>query len=296
MNCTTNPSALVGVVTADGTIFNSSNSLFVNQAYNTTDGTWIVAASRTRPETGFSGDGLAFTMNYRLDSLTSSPVNCTVIALDMDGNDLPFDMVNTTFTPADAPVEATGGSEEPPTLDEEPLPTNVPTLEPTIAPTEEQPTEVPSTVTPVENTVTLSGTAAYQLHADNLGIEVQLFSNGQVIDETLTDSEGNYTFNNVALGDYLVEASATGHLPVARQITLDASGQSFVLDRLTLIAGDIDDSGSIDLADASLIGANFGLEGSLFPPGDLNTDNIINISDLVIIGANFGLNGVITLP
>ena len=149
---------------------------------------------------------------------------------------------------------------------------------------------------PVENTVTLSGTAAYQLHADSLGIKVQLLSNGGVIDETSTDSEGNYTFNNVVAGEYLVEASATGHLPVARQITLDVSGQLYVLDRLTLVAGDIDDNGSIDLADASLIGANFGLTGSLFPPGDLNTDNIINISDLVIIGANFGLKGIITLP
>ena len=97
MICTTNPDALVGVAATDGAIFSSSNSLFVNQAYNATDGTWIVAASRTRPETGFSGDGLAFTMNYRLDSLASSSVNCSAIALDMNGNDLPFDVVNTSL-------------------------------------------------------------------------------------------------------------------------------------------------------------------------------------------------------
>jgi hypothetical protein len=303
LNCTTNPQILNGLAGSGGSIFTSSNSLFANQAYNTTDGSWVVAASRMRPETGFTGNGVALTMNYRLLSLVTSPITCTAIVLDSSGHQLPFEVVGTSFTPAASsegtvvvPTLVPTDMGELPGPETEPLPTEVPTLEPTIAPVEVTPTLPPPSPSPIANTATVSGTVAYQIRLESLGINVQLLANDQLVAETVADAEGNYSFNNVAPGQYIVKASGSGHLPVARPITVDAAGQPFVLDRLTLVAGDIDDSAAIDLGDAGLIGANFGLEGSLFPPADLNTDNQINILDLVVIGANFGLSGLITVP
>ena len=65
----------------------------------------------------------------------------------------------------------------------------------------------------------------------------------------------------------------------------------------TLRAGDTDQNGAIDLQDAALIGANFGIT---VPPApsetDLNGDGVVNISDLVLVGGNFGLTGALTTP
>ncbi|HNS62590.1 MAG TPA: hypothetical protein PKK96_16450, partial [Anaerolineales bacterium] len=58
-----------------------------------------------------------------------------------------------------------------------------------------------------------------------------------------------------------------------------------------LLAGDIDDDGSIDQFDAMTIGFSYGTSE---PPGaDLNNDGIINILDLEALAKNYRKTGPI---
>ena len=80
-------------------------------------------------------------------------------------------------------------------------------------------------------------------------------------------------------------------------VTVDADGQSVDVGVITLPAGDTDNSGTVDIADAGLIGANFGVDVPPAPAdADLNMDAIIDIRDLVLVGGNFGKIGPVTVP
>jgi hypothetical protein len=148
----------------------------------------------------------------------------------------------------------------------------------------------------VLNTGSITGLAAYQTLTDNIGIQVQLLANDVVVSELTTDTTGGYSFSNLAPGSYIVKVIAPQHLTAAQTINVEPTGQVVTLERLTLMAGDTDDNGVIDLTDAGMIGANYGLDAALVPLADLNRDNIINIGDLVIIGINFGLSWTPTAP
>jgi hypothetical protein len=141
---------------------------------------------------------------------------------------------------------------------------------------------------------TISGLVVYQSRSSNEGIRIQLLQESTLISEAMTNQDGSYQFADVPAGSYLVQAAAPQHLTIVRNIQL--SEQALDLGTDTLIAGDVDDNSVIDIVDAGLIGANFGLESLLFPNGDLNRDTTIDISDLVLVGSNFGLAGPIVVP
>jgi hypothetical protein len=60
-----------------------------------------------------------------------------------------------------------------------------------------------------------------------------------------------------------------------------------------LKGGSVSGDDGIDIGDAALVAANFGL---VVPPGDvradINGDGIVNVQDLAILGSNYGLSGV----
>ena len=75
--------------------------------------------------------------------------------------------------------------------------------------------------------------------------------------------------------------------------TASDSGDADALTELadvTLLAGDIDDDGLIDITDAVAIGAVFNNssppEARLIP--DLNIDGVVDILDLILMSANYG--------
>ncbi|MFC1975395.1 cohesin domain-containing protein [Chloroflexota bacterium] len=104
---------------------------------------------------------------------------------------------------------------------------------------------------------------------------------------TVTDANGDFLIEDAPADTYSLTANSAGFLAAA------CTGVEHVADALTtladttLLAGDIDDSGTIDITDAVAIGSAFGST----EPGeisDLNADGVVDILDLILMSVNFG--------
>ena len=56
----------------------------------------------------------------------------------------------------------------------------------------------------------------------------------------------------------------------------------------TVLLGDANDDGTVDLLDLDILGTNFGTSPATFAQGDFNNDNVVDLLDLDILGTNFG--------
>ncbi len=103
---------------------------------------------------------------------------------------------------------------------------------------------------------------------------------------TTTDATGDFSFAGVEFGTYNFKANSPGFLAATCESVVHDTDLT-VLNAVVLLAGDIDDSGQIDVTDAVAIGAVFGST----TPGevaDLNADNVVDILDLILMAVNFG--------
>ncbi len=89
-----------------------------------------------------------------------------------------------------------------------------------------------------------------------------------------------------------VSANMTGHLKCSNTVDLldtgavtDVTTKVGVSGTITLLAGDANDDGAIEIDDATAIGANFNAPVS--DDRDINGDNVLNILDLVHVGRNY---------
>ncbi len=297
LTCQVNPSVLTGAGLLKGDGFNDSNSFVIDQGYQA-DGSWTIATSRLAPNPAISGNILAMTLGYSVVGAGTSGVECVALAVDANGNELPITVINSSFT-GNGPV-----------VTEEPTATATTPVEPTVEPTQtleptltETPTVEPTvTVMPTETTVpttgSVSGAAVYQGSKDATGITVQLLaSDGSVVNEQPVTGDGQFSFSNVAAGSYVVSASGAGYLTTTYNVTVTDDPQGVNVGTLTLKAGDIDGNGTVDLADAGFIGANFNQPVPPAPEAaDLNHDGKIDVRDLVLLGANFGMTGPVVQP
>jgi hypothetical protein len=279
--CAVDPTVLAGVARSDGDGFNAKNSFFVDNGFKS-DGKWTVAASRLQPNPAITGNAVAFKLTYNVLKAAATPVNCSVMAVDVNGKVMNLQVINGSFGGAvptqDTPV---------PTL----LPTEVVITPPPGAPT-------PEKTPPPSGAATISGVAQYQNRPDNAGIKVQVFSAADTtkpLAEVTTQADGAYTFTDVPAGSYGLLLSAGDHLMVGKAVTVGADGQSVDVGALVLPAGDTNGDNQIDLADASLIGANFSVSVPPAPAAaDINADKAVDVRDLVLIGGNFGMKGPVT--
>jgi N-acetylneuraminic acid mutarotase len=132
---------------------------------------------------------------------------------------------------------------------------------------------------------TISGIAKYQGRLVHAGITVT--ATGSVTRTATTNSTGNYTITQLKGGGYNIQAAATGYLPNCTTII-----NVTTLPDTVLKGGDANNDGAINIGDATLVAANFGLQ---VPPADvradINGDVKVNIQDLAILGGNYSLSG-----
>ena len=104
---------------------------------------------------------------------------------------------------------------------------------------------------------------------------------------TATEFNGDFLISDAPADTYTVTARSPGFLAAACADVVHTSEALTSLESVSLLAGDIDDSGEIDITDAVAIGGVFGST----TPGevaDLNADGIVDILDLVLMAVNFG--------
>jgi hypothetical protein len=266
--CVVDPAVLRGMAYTGADGFNADNAVFIDQTFGA-DGLWPIAATRLNPNPPINGDALAFSLSYTVESDGSTPVVCEAIGVDRDGRDVLLNIQHGSFNGAPTIVQPT-------------LPPATPTATPL------PPTATP-TVQPGGRSAIL-GTASYPNAPDNAGITVELLDmSGALLAQVVTTAEGTYRFNDVSVGRYALRFSAPLALTVYRAADVTADGTVVNLNVDVLPMGDSDASGRIDLLDATLLGANYGVSGDLVPTADLNRDGVIDIRDLVLMGSSFGL-------
>ncbi|MBI1279889.1 MAG: family 16 glycosylhydrolase [Anaerolineaceae bacterium] len=272
VECQVDPTMLSGTSYKDGEIFTSANSFIVDAGYQS-DGSWSVASSLLNPAPAFNGDGTAFSLNFKVLKAGQTNVACTVLAVDANGNQLPLTVVNGHIISTEGPVQPT---RVPPIFTaipatDVPLPTITPTLEPTLTP-------MPGAI---------SGVVKYEKRDNQTGIAVTVLLVGTPFLQSQTNADGSFRFDNLPAGQYTVQFRAAGYL--TSTTTVDVHEGQCVTVQVTLVAGDIDGNGMVDLTDAGFIGANYRVQVPPAPSvADLNADGVINLVDLVLVGKNFG--------
>lgn len=262
-DCQVDPNVMSASGFDSGDAFTLVDSFYVGNTvndFNVTTGEWLVATSRLQPAPAFAGNGTAFTMRYTAKQNGTPQPNCTVLAVDSNGQVLPLVVLQ--------------GSQAP-TQPEAP----------------QQPTPA---VTPQPGTLKgISGIVKYQSRPDSSGIKVELLDLSQnVLGESLTAQDGGYSLSDIASGEYTLRFSAPQHLVLLRPITVGAPDAPVTVEANRLVAGDIDENGSIDIIDAMFVASNLGLDAiPEIAYVDLNADSVINVRDLVLIGSNFGIVG-----
>ncbi|MBZ0297681.1 MAG: DUF5060 domain-containing protein [Anaerolineae bacterium] len=291
--CTVSPGSLVASGFAEGDLFNSSNSLLVGnraEAFNASTGQWLAAATRTSPNPAITGDGIAYTLRYSIQTASNIAFNCSAFGVNANGVRMPLAVVSTSSVPElVATPEATAVSPE--------TQTPVPTLAYTETPPPAAAQEVVIPTSTVMMAGTLSGLAVYQNRPDNAGITVELFDESQkMVAQTVTSVEGAYSFNMVTSGTYALRYMAQQHVTLVQVVVVETDEQSLDLGQVILRAGDVNDDGIVDLVDASFVGANYGQD--VMPEiayVDLNGDGLINVGDLAMVGGNYGITGPLIL-
>jgi hypothetical protein len=136
----------------------------------------------------------------------------------------------------------------------------------------------------------IDGQVTYQGRSNHSGIEVT--ATGIVTRSATSDASGNFAINTLKTdSSYAIRASSAGYLSSCTSASA-TSGQTTTLPATVLKGGNANGNDAIDIGDATLIAANFGLHA---PPADIradiNGDGVIDVRDLAILGGNYGLSG-----
>lgn len=103
--------------------------------------------------------------------------------------------------------------------------------------------------------------------------------------------ESDLTFEiAIVPGVYTCTAHKARFLTARRTGILVEPGQRVELPPVKLAAGDVNGDGAVEVGDASLVAANFGIAKAT--TADVNRDGAVNVFDLVLVSSNFGMRGV----
>ncbi len=107
---------------------------------------------------------------------------------------------------------------------------------------------------------------------------------------TVSDSKGDFSFNDIDFGVYTLTANSPGFL-AATCVDVSHTAGNTLLQNSILLAGDIDDNGIVDVVDAVAIGTALG-NSTAGEVVDLNSDNGVDILDLILLSVNFNQTSV----
>lgn len=107
-----------------------------------------------------------------------------------------------------------------------------------------------------DETGSISGKITYTCNSTGIAdATVDLTQGGSIIDTTTTDGNGDYSFPDVTVGDYDVNASKAGFWDNSSGTTVNSSEMSTV-DMMLWLKGDLNNNGRVDGGDAAKI-ANY---------------------------------------
>lgn len=142
-------------------------------------------------------------------------------------------------------------------------------------------------ITPISPRPSVTGIVNLERRDSAVGVIVQLSG----LPTAVTKSDGSYSIESVPPGTYTVQAYAPGYLVAERQGVQILPGHTISLPPLTLVGGDGNGDGRIDLLDLTLVARNYGL----CPPpdgwADITQDGCVNLTDLVLVAQNYGRTG-----
>ena len=143
----------------------------------------------------------------------------------------------------------------------------------------------------------ISGKITLPDRTDHSDIEVTI--EGPVEKSVLSGASGQFKFDGLEQGDYLIRAAAPLHLPHCTTVTVNQE-QIIALPPAVLLGGDTDDNGEINIHDFTVIGSNLDLTAQTIPAmnprADINGDGRVNDQDLSILNDNFGQAGCQAWP
>ncbi len=100
-----------------------------------------------------------------------------------------------------------------------------------------------------------------------------------------TDATNRLLLTAVPDGSHTVAVQKPGYLRAERSGMVVVEAQTTMLPDVTLLGGDANNDGVINIADLVMAASQF---GSPSPDADINADGVVNILDLTLIGINYG--------
>jgi len=137
-------------------------------------------------------------------------------------------------------------------------------------------------VTVSSNQATLAGTVLLEGRSDHSGTVVALDGGPTVT----TGSDGSYSFDTTA-GTHTLTFTHTAYLS-ATTTASGVAGTTVTVPTVTLLGGDVNGDGHIDILDLVAVASQFGSSSPSPATADINNDGTVDIVDIVLVAKNFG--------
>jgi len=125
--------------------------------------------------------------------------------------------------------------------------------------------------------------------ASGITVEARETSGGTLVDTQLTDAAGAFSFDLPA-DTYNISAVRSSFLTTEYAGLVVNAGDTTDIGTGTILGGDINNNGTINITDIASMAAVFGTADAA---SDLNGDGTVNITDVASAGASFGLSSPI---
>jgi hypothetical protein len=264
--CTYNAGLVEKSNIAAANLFGADPAVAIHDPQN---GTFIVAVAGTNSNRA-TASGPAFTFSAKGIQAGQSQIQCT--ARVSKGDNVPIDL------------PATGASLTILGVDPSPTPFDPPTSTPSdhIHPT--------ATNTPPGSpmpTLSPNGSLIGQVVAGKPVTVSLLDANNVTITSVIANPDGTFSLTPLP-GNYTLVAAASGFLSHRGSVTITA-GNTTIVPRSSLLAGDVDGNNVIDQFDALTIGMNY--TSATPAAADLNNDGVIDFLDLELLAENYRKTG-----